>query len=844
MDLKKRLLDLISPIEYDLILKPDLTNFTFSGEEILNFNLLKNSKKIILNAKKLIITKAILISNSKEIEARISYKEQEMLVLFTFPKEIKKGKYKLKLAFNGKLNADALKGWYKSSYTINGQKKFLATTQFEEIGAREVFPSVDDPSAKAVFNISLVVPKDLTTISNTIDKKVIEHENGWKTVTFTPTPKMATYALAFVVGQFEFLEKKATNGKLVRVFVTPGKLSQAKFALDVACRLLTFYEKYFDIAYPLPVLDLIAIPDFDAGAMENWGAITFREVALLVDEKETSAANKQWVAIVIAHEISHMWFGNLVTMKWWNDLWLNEGFASYMEYVGVNNFFPEWKMWEQFAVLDHNRALGLDGLITTHPIQAKLESVEKISEIFDEVSYSKGASVIQMLATFLGEENFRNGLRYYIKKFAYGNASTQDLWNALEKVSGKKVVALMDKYTKKPGYPIVTLNKNQLFQTRFFKSNIIRRKTKDSTIWNIPLKSITDKGDVDLLISKKSLKLKNDFDWIKLNKNETTFARIIYDKENLAKLKLVIEKKIISPIDRMGIIRDIFDSAESGYTRLDLALSVAKSYKNEDSYIVWAALLGKLSKVKNLIDLEDENKFNNYALSILSEIDKKINWDKASEDSHEKILLRSLILSNLGEYKDSKIVEKAKKLFELVKEKKQKVDTDIRGAVYSIVAENGDEKTFNELKDLYINEEMHAEKNRIGSALCLFKDGNVIKKALEFSISEHVRSQDIGRFLVISFENKFARDAVWKFIKNNWLLLITKMEGIGMDWIIKGAATITDKKLYIDIKEFFKSHPHPKLEKTMSQVLEQIESNIEWKDREEADLKKFLISNS
>src|SRR3989344_3967776 len=291
----------------------------------------------------------------------------------------------------------------------------MATTQFESTDARRAFPCVDEPAAKAVFDVTLMVPDHCTAISNTIPTEVQEHESGYKIMRFAPTPKMSTYLLAFIVGEFEYVEGKTKEAVLVRVFTTPGKKKQAHFALEVTIKTLSFFNEYFAIPYPLPVLDLIAIPDFSSGAMENWGAITYREAALLVDPEHSSAHTKQWVALVIAHELAHQWFGNLVTMKWWTHLWLNEGFASYIEYLAVDHLFPSWQIWDRFVVADLAQALKLDALANTHPIEVPVHHPDEISEIFDAVSYSKGASVIRMLAEYIGEKDFRDGLRHYLR---------------------------------------------------------------------------------------------------------------------------------------------------------------------------------------------------------------------------------------------------------------------------------------------------------------------------------------------------------------------------------------------------------------------------------------------
>src|SRR3989344_5354369 len=341
----------VVPIEYDIQLKPDLDNFTFEGIEIITISILKPTKTLTLHSKEIEIETAEALLPQGKIFAKISYNEKAETATFLFPKILPAGRTRLNLVFKGILN-DKMRGFYRSKYTVGNKEYHIATTQFEATDARRAFPCFDEPAQKAIFHVSLIVPKSKTAISNTLPVSVAEHESGYEIVKFSPTPIMSTYLLAFIVGDFEYIESKTKHGVQVRVFTTPGKKHQAKFALDCAVKTLEFYEKYFDIPYPLPVLDMIAIPDFSSGAMENWGAITYRESALLVDEEHSSAGNKQWVALVIAHEIAHQWFGNLVTMEWWTHLWLNEGFASYIEKYCVDKLFPHWNIWNLYLAND------------------------------------------------------------------------------------------------------------------------------------------------------------------------------------------------------------------------------------------------------------------------------------------------------------------------------------------------------------------------------------------------------------------------------------------------------------------------------------------------------------
>src|SRR3990167_3573898 len=513
---------------------------------------------------------------------KISYDEKSETATFTFPENIPAGKNKLTIVFKGILN-DKMRGFYRSRYYIDGKEHHMATTQFEATDARRAFPCFDEPAQKAVFHVSLVVPKGKTAISNTLPKSVEEHESGFEVIRFHPTPKMSTYLLAFIVGDFEYIEKKTKTGVQVRVYTTHGKKHQAGFALDCAVKTLEFYEKYFDIKYPLNTLDMIAIPDFSSGAMENWGAITYRESALLVDENHSSVSNKQWVALVIAHEIAHQWFGNLVTMEWWTHLWLNEGFASYIEYLAVDKLFPKWDIWTQFSTNDLGISLRLDALASTHPIEIPVHHPDEIGEIFDEVSYSKGASVIRMLASYIGEKNFRDGLRYYLKKHSYKNTETVHLWQAFEKVSGLPVQKMMQNWTGKSGYPLIRASltsplgtpstKLILSQERFFLSPVSKAKSKDKTIWQIPItlqfknssKNLVQKHFLSRLSQAVELRMSdfspekyatakkvvsNDF-CIKINADEAGFYRVAYSKELLDKLHSPVAKKILSPIDRL-----------------------------------------------------------------------------------------------------------------------------------------------------------------------------------------------------------------------------------------------------------------------------------------------------
>ncbi|MBI3231583.1 MAG: M1 family metallopeptidase [Candidatus Doudnabacteria bacterium] len=860
MEKQVRLPPYIKPERYKLLVKPDLENFKFEGKETISLVLNKATSSIILHAKELAVTEVwYLVFGIKYQARKIRYDKKAERATFIFRKKLPRGRGELSLKFKGILN-DKMRGFYRSRYIHQGKEKHIATTQFEATDARSAFPCFDEPAQKAVFDITVMVPPGLTAISNTIETSIKEHEGGYRAVQFTPTPRMSTYLLAFIVGDFEYIEGKTRDGIAIRVFVTPGKKHQAKFALDCAIKTLEFYNRYFDIPYPLPILDLIAIPDFSHGAMENWGAVTYRESALLVDPVHSSASNKQWVALVIAHELAHQWFGNLVTMHWWTDLWLNEGFASYIEYLAVDHIFPGWDIWTQFSFNDLGVALKLDALKSTHPIEAEVGHPDEIGEIFDEVSYSKGASIIRMLAGYLGETDFRNGLRKYLKKHSYANAKTEDLWKAFEDVSKKPVKEIMQNWTKEPGYPLIRIvdgPKNyKLVQSRFFSSPISKKQSKDETVWQIPFKvksgpsaSLrTGKLKVESFLqrSKKLNVRKNERAWTKFNLGETSLIRVDYPAQILEKLHEPIKKKQLSTLDRLGIIRDAFALAESGDLPTTQALELLQAYKNETDYTVWVEVLSGLNCLNNLLYGQPCHKnFKKFARSILKKIVKHIGWRAHKNEKHTKGLLRSLVLHSAGSFGESATIGRAQYLFGQWMNKNRQIKPDLRGVVYSLSAEYGGRKEQEFLIKRYQNESLHEEKNRLGRALGQFKDTGLIIKSLKFALSGHVRYQDTAGIFSSVWTNPEGRLSAWKFTRAHWKTLLERYPSSGhmLGRFIKPASQLASKKHGNKIKVFFQKHKPPGARRSVEQVLEKIYSNDAWIKRDHDKIERWLKEN-
>lgn len=843
----------ISPIHYNLTLHPDILSSTFSGKEIIKIKVDKEIKEITLHSKDLYIETVKYINGKVEqFATKISYDVKKETAIFYFKNKIKKGVGKLSITFCGILGSN-LRGFYKSTYTLDGQTKHIATTQFETTDARRAFPCFDEPAHKAIFEVSLVVPDGHTAISNTLPINIAPHSAGYKIISFAPTPIMSTYLLTFIIGEFEQIEGKTKDNVRVRVFTTSGKIHQAHFALDVAIKSLEFFNEYFDIPYPLPILDLIAIPDFESAAMENWGAITFRETALLVDDAKTSLLSRQWVATAISHEIAHQWFGNLVTMHWWTDLWLNEGFAAYMEKFCVDHLFPEWNTWPIFfSAGRYKNAVEIDSLENSHPIEVDVNHPDEINETFDMVSYEKGCTLIRMLSIYLGQDKFRDGLRYYLKKHSYKNTKTINLWEAFEKVSHKPVRSMMSSWTRQAGFPLVSIeteNKLLIKQERFFSSRITRKKFEKNKLnfkWQIPLACELINGgkitDENILISKSKTTIKGSTLGV-INKNESSFLKVNYDHKTLEYLKTKIKEKQISPLDRLGVIKNLFSLAEGGYIKTSQALEFSQNYRDETEYMVWLEIASGIKKIYNiLIEKEETVKYQKFALSLFSSLSESMGFEHRIGEGHGNILLRSLALSQAGFYGDKNVIKKAKQIFD--NRNIKSIDPDLKVAIYGIIMTNGKLKEWEIFSYLYKNTEDAEEKDIIGRTLGSFNDSEIIEKALNFAMSKNVRTQDTPFILASIWRNKEGRDLTWKFIKDNWEIILQRYGGSNfLTKFLPFLGYHTKKEDLIDAKKFFSKNVAPGGEKTLKQSYEQLESNIAWIKDDKKSIKNWLDKN-
>jgi aminopeptidase N len=839
-----RLFEQFQPQHYELELELDRNKMKFRGTVTIRGKKVgRPSERLTFHQKGLKIVSATVVKHDKAGDqpveiARINTQKSYDEVRLHADSMIYPGSYSVTLEFTGDITRP-MNGIYPSVFKHKGKEKKLLATQFESHHAREAFPCVDEPEAKATFDLSLVHPEGETVIANT----PIKSQKGNRT-SFETTPKMSTYLLAFVVGELDYLEAKTKDGVLVRAYATPEMVEHARFALDCAVKTLEFYNEYFDIPYPLPKCDFIALPDFSSGAMENWGCITFREQALLVDPKNTSLSLKQYVANVVAHELTHQWFGNLVTMRWWTDLWLNESFASWMSYLAVDHLFPEWKVWTQFIVDEQGLALRQDALENTHPIEVEVHHPDEIRTIFDVISYEKGASVLLMLHDFLGDEAFRDGLRLYLKRHAYSNTDTVDLWAALEEVSRRPVREFMSAWTSQSGFPLLHVgvhDKLALRQERFYVNPAAK---KEAAVWPIPLlptaklpTDVLDKAEADLTMHTKHPELL-------LNHDRTGFYLTIYDRAHTAQLSAAVAAGRISDLDRLGLLSDNFEAAKAGYAPTTQALQLLAAYSQESSAVVWDIIAANLGAIRMVMDDEElRAAMRPFTRELAADQLKRLGWNEKKSDSHFDRLLRPVILglSSFGE--DPHVVKEAKKRFAEAKTSED-IHPDLRGVVYGTISRLGGEVEFNKLLALHNASTNAEERVTLATALTNFEQPELIKRSLDLITSDDVRLQDAPYWVAYSFMNRHARRMTWEWLKEHWDWLTGNI-GSDLSFFrmpIYAGRCFSDLDFLPEFKQFFEAKLTPAFDRPFKQAVEMIEWQAAWKERDLHKLKKFFES--
>ena len=814
----------VAPSHYSIEIKPDMQSHSYQGSEAIDVSIARPTRSIRLNAKGLSVTGASITIDGTAQQAAVSYDEDNEELVLRFDRPVS-GDAKLELKFNGE-NNDKMYGFYRSSYTDNGTPQQMLTTQFEAADARAAFPCFDEPAFKATFDLTLVVDKGLEAVSN-MPVASRRSDGGKEVITFGTTPMMSSYLLYMGVGQFERVTEKVGNVE-ISVLTTPGKSAYAKLPLEYAKKAVEFYQSYFGIAYPLPKIDLIAIPDFAAGAMENWGAITFRESALLCNDS-SSQATKQAVAETIAHELAHQWFGNLVTMKWWDDLWLNESFATYMSFKALDDAHPEWDVMLQYLSGTTSRAMSADQLRSTHPINVKVSAPAEIDRIFDEISYQKGGSVLHMLEDYVGADAFRRGLAEYLGKNAYSNATKEDLWLAIEHASGDANVSkIMRHWVNVPGYPVIKVKKVRGgFELRQKKFTIDGERR--SRPWPIPLVFETEDGTSRVLMDSKKLVIKTQSDWIKLNAGQAGLYRASYDEATLERLGKLVEAGRLGGADAWGIENDLFAMARCGLIEVRTYLNFVASHCNDPDYPLSESTIGHLSWLAALLRGNPlESEVNAVIEKLAAPILAELGWSKRPGERDVDTLLRGQVISALGEAGDPQVIDMADDIFRNSFTQGM-VDANLRSAIYKIVAMNGDGQVFDSFVSRYKAESDPEERLKLLSALGHFRDPALVDKALEITLTEAVRLQDSTIIPSVVGGNEAAIRGLMLWTESHWQefmarypsgthLLEDFVDSIGMAY---GRDTLAELKAFFSKPE----NRRDDIEVAVKHLLERVAAN-------------------
>jgi aminopeptidase 2 len=627
----------------------------------------------------------------------------------------------------------------------------------------------------------------------------------------------------------------------------------------VACKTLAFFTKYFDEPYPLPKMDMVAIPDFSNGAMENWDLVTYFTAYLLFDEAESSLKAKKEIAYTVAHELAHQWFGNLVTMEWWNDLWLNEGFATWVGWLAVDHLFPNWDIWSEFVTEDLQYALGLDSLASSHPIEVPVKNAAEISQIFDAISYSKGASVIRMLVKYLGETSFQSGMRSYLKQHRFSNAKTSDLWNSLSSASNKSVSDMMNAWTMKIGYPLLSisaevLNDNlnlKVTQNRFLSCGKVSLE-ENQTIWSIPLLLKHDKNEncEEFLMSEREdfISITGKVDYFKFNFEQTGFYRVQYPIEWLHKLGKAVEKGIFEISDRVGIISDLFSLNVAGKIGLPQVLEVLKYYKNEDSHIVWNEITIRLNEILSVWWEQEEvlKKLKLFILSIYSKQISQFNFKIEANEDVKRVLLRPLILGMAGKCGHEQVLDEAIERFQrFYSGDSAAIDPNLRSVVFNMVSAFGGQDEFEKLFELYNRSNISDQKLMALDALGLSKDFISVKKALQLTLNNpQVKSQDYMNIFRSVGLNPRGRRICWEFLESNWSYFHAKYSTGSFSLLCRIVAystqNFTSIKEFDVIQSFFADKDVESIDRTINQSLEKIRTNANWLDADSLPLSEWL----
>lgn len=872
-----RLPEYITPIHYDLMIHANLSTLTFWGKTEVEITASQPTSTIIMHSYQLQISKATLRRGAGEMLSEeplkvLEYSAHEQVALLAAQPLLAGSLYTIIINYAANLS-ESFHGFYKSTYrTQKGEIRILAATQFEPTAARMAFPCFDEPALKASFSIKIRRDPRHVAISNMPLVKSVNVAEGLIEDHFDITVKMSTYLVAFIISDFKSVSKMTKSGVKVSVYAVPDKINQADYALDAAVTLLEFYEDYFSIPYPLPKQDLAAIPDFQSGAMENWGLTTYRESSLLYDKEKSSASSKLGITMTVSHELAHQWFGNLVTMEWWNDLWLNEGFAKFMEFVSVTVTHPELKVEEYFFGKCFN-AMEVDALNSSHPVSTPVENPAQIREMFDEVSYEKGACILNMLRDYLSADTFKRGIVQYLQKYSYKNTKNEDLWNSMMHICStddtqtmdgfcsrrqhpsstshwhQEVVdikTMMNTWTLQKGFPLITITVRgrnvHMKQEHYMKGS--ERFPETGYLWHVPLTFITSKSDS---VQRFLLKAKTDViilpeavQWIKFNVGMNGYYIVHYEDDGWASLSDLLKEAhtTISSNDRASLINNAFQLVSIEKLSIEKALDLTLYLKNETEIMPIFQGLNELIPMYKLMEKRDmievETQFKDFLLRLLKDLIDKQTWTDEGSVSERMLRSQLLLLACVRRYQPC--VQRAERYFREWKSShgNMSLPIDVTLAVFAVGAQNTEGWDF--LYSKYQSSLSSTEKSQIEFALCTSQDPEKLQWLLDQSFKgEIIKTQEFPHILVLIGRNSVGYPLAWKFLRENWNKLIQKFE-LGSSSIAHMVMGTTDqfstRARLEEVKAFFSSLKENGSQlRCVQQTIETIEENIRWMDK-------------
>ena len=823
MQTVSHLIDFFTPTHYDLSLDIDRTKRSFTGTVVIHGE--SKSDTLVFHSKDLRITTALF--DGKQAEWAMGDNDE----LTITHQDLALGKHIITIGFEGTIT-DAMHGMYPCYYTHDGEDKEWIATQFESHHAREVFPCIDEPAAKASFSVALTTEPGVTVLGNMPVSKQ-STEDGKLVTLFDKTPRMSTYLLAWVIGDMHRKTAYTSDGVEVNVWATLAQSPESlDFALEHSVKSIEFFNEYFGVPYPLPKSDAVALPDFSSGAMENWGLITYRETALLADPATTTVASKQYIATVISHELSHQWFGNLVTMKWWNNLWLNESFATLMEYIAVDAIHPEWNAWLDFATHESIMALRRDAIDGVQPVQVGVNHPDEISTLFDgAIVYAKGARLMRSCQQFIGHAAFQRGLSTYFKEFAYQNTEAEDLWRHLSDASGKDISHFMNTWISQSGYPVVSVTPHGLSQTQFF----IGPHEPSHQLWPIPLNAESEE-EVPELLETAELALPISLEE-RLNVGDTAHFISRYTKDHLEHLLKRVTANSIDEIGRLQLLHEQSLLARAGMLPSHELVTILQAYRDETTESVWSMMALALGELKKFVETNEaaEQSLRQMSESLARPRFETLGWYKVEGESEHHTKLRSLILGTMTYSEALDILATIDDLF--AAQPVENLDPELRGLILSsVVKRNISDTLLPQLIDIYSTTPSADLRDDICSGLTSAKRPEDIALLLShMSHKKTIKPQDLPRWFAYLIRNRYAREATWQWVRDNWKFIEELFAGDkSYDYFVTYAANgLNSRKQLAEYREFFAPiRDQPALTRVIDLGEKEIQGRIDLLERD------------